>query len=182
MSATLSLHPDRLLPTNSTTRDIARRLYKETLTLPIISPHGHTDPSWFAYNHNFSNPTELLIKPDHYIFRMLYSQGIGLERLGIVPQEGDTLATSAEEIWSLFAENYHLFRGTPSRIWLDYVFSTIFDIEVQLSKHTAAHYYETISNKLALDSFRPRALFKSSISNSLQQLNPQWIHCHTIAR
>ena len=160
MSATLSLHPDRLLPTNSTTRDIARRLYKETLKLPIINPHGHTDPSWFAYNHNFSNPTELLIKPDHYIFRMLYSQGIGLERLGIVPQDGDAIATSAEEIWSLFAENYHLFRGTPSRIWLDYVFSTLFDIEVQLSKDTAAHYYETISNKLALDSFRPRALFE----------------------
>ena len=160
MSATLSLHPDRLLPINSTTRDIARRLYKETLTLPIISPHGHTDPRWFAYNHNFSNPTELLIKPDHYIFRMLYSQGIGLERLGIVPQDGDAIATSAEEIWSLFAENYHLFRGTPSRIWLDYVFSTLFDIEVQLSKDTAAHYYETISNKLALDSFRPRALFE----------------------
>ena len=83
MTNPLNLHPDRLFPAAPATRDIARRLYNEIKNLPIVSPHGHTDPQWFAANQNFSNPAELLIKPDHYVFRMLYSQGIRLESIGL---------------------------------------------------------------------------------------------------
>ena len=83
MTRPLALHPDRLFPADPRTRDIARALYEPVRTLPIVSPHGHTDPAWFATNEPFADPAQLLIVPDHYVFRMLYSQGMPLEALGI---------------------------------------------------------------------------------------------------
>ncbi len=151
----LVLHPDRLFPADPTVRDIAARLYAPVADLPIISPHGHTDPAWFADNAPFANATELLLKPDHYVFRMLYSQGITLESLGLAEDAPDPRAS-----WRLFAERYHLFRGTPSRMWLDWVFSQSFGIDVQLSAETADLYYDHITDALATDAFRPRALFE----------------------
>jgi len=155
----LHLHPDRLFPANDTTRSIARRLYNEIKTLPIVSPHGHTDPRWFAHNENFSNPTELLIKPDHYVFRMLYSQGISLAALGLKSKE-DNSEQDPRKIWSIFANHYHLFRGTPSRLWLDYVFHEVFELEYCLSPATAELYYDSINEKLQQNAFKPRALFE----------------------
>lgn len=151
----ISLHPDRLLPADPDTRAIAKRLYAEVAGLPIISPHGHTDPEWWATDANFGNAAELLLHPDHYVFRMLYSQGVSLEALGI----GNPSANPRES-WRLFAERYHLFRGTPSRIWLDWVFTESFGLEPLLSAETSDHYYDTITDKLATDAFRPRALFE----------------------
>lgn len=135
-------------------RTIARRLYAEVAGLPIISPHGHTDPEWWATDAHFGNAAELLLHPDHYVFRMLYSQGVSLEALGI----GNAKADSRES-WRIFAERYYLFRGTPSRMWLDWVFAECFGIAVQLNAQTSDLYYETITEKLATDAFRPRALF-----------------------
>ena len=151
------LHPDRLLPTDDHQRSIARALYESVKELPIISPHGHTDPEWFATDAPFTDPVSLFITPDHYVFRMLYSQGIELEALGIgKPTLSDE---EARTVWRLFAENYHLFRGTPSRIWLDHVFSEVFDIEQRLSPDTADAYFHTISAALETDAFKPRTLF-----------------------
>ena len=151
------LHPDRLLPSDEQQRSIARALYESVKDLPIISPHGHTDPEWFATDAPFTDPVSLFITPDHYVFRMLYSQGIELEALGIgKPALSDE---EARTVWRLFAENYHLFRGTPSRIWLDHVFSEVFDIEQRLSRDTADAYFDTISAALETDAFKPRALF-----------------------
>ena len=151
------LHPDRLLPTDDHQRSIARALYESVKDLPIISPHGHTDPEWFATDASFTDPVSLFITPDHYVFRMLYSQGIELEALGIgKPALSDE---EARTVWRLFAENYHLFRGTPSRIWLDHVFSEVFDIEQRLSSDTGDTYFDTISAALQTDAFKPRALF-----------------------
>lgn len=151
------LHPDRLLPTDDHQRSIARALYESVKDLPIISPHGHTDPEWFATDAPFTDPVSLFITPDHYVFRMLYSQGIELEALGIgKPALSDE---EARTVWRLFAENYHLFRGTPSRIWLDHVFSEVFAIEQRLSSDTADTYFDTISAALQTDAFKPRALF-----------------------
>ena len=151
------LHPDRLLPRDDHQRSIARALYESVKDLPIISPHGHTDPEWFATDASFTDPVSLFITPDHYVFRMLYSQGIELEALGIgKPALSDE---EARTVWRLFAENYHLFRGTPSRIWLDHVFSEVFDIEQRLSSDTADTYFDTISAALQTDAFKPRALF-----------------------
>lgn len=153
---TLSLHPDRLFSSNATVRSIARRLYAEVAELPIISPHGHTDPQWFATNAPFTNATELLLKPDHYIFRMLYSQGVPLEDLGI----GNPGAADPRAAWRLLAENYDLFRGTPTRMWMDWVFAQSFGIEVQLCAETSDLYYDRITQALSTEVFRPRALFE----------------------
>src|SRR6201999_4584516 len=118
------LDTNRLFPPDSAARSVAAKLYESIHGLPIISPHGHTEPRWFAENKPFPNPTALFIQPDHYIFRMLYSQGVSLESLG-VPQQGATgdPAASAKvdprEAWRIFAKHYYLFRGTPTRLWLD---------------------------------------------------------------
>ncbi|MDR6833516.1 MULTISPECIES: glucuronate isomerase [unclassified Sphingopyxis] len=154
MTRPLILHPDRLFPSDAGQRDIARRLYAAVADLPIISPHGHTDPSWFAGNASFGNAAELLLHPDHYVFRMLYSQGISLDALGIRNPDADP-----RECWRIFAQNYHLFRGTPSRMWMDWVFAAAFGIEVQFEAATSDLYYDRITEALATDAFRPRALF-----------------------
>lgn len=154
MTRPLSLNPNRLFPSDPTQRDIARRLYAEVAELPIISPHGHTDPSWFAGNAPFGNAAELLLHPDHYVFRMLYSQGVPLDALGIRNKAADP-----RESWRLFAQNYHLFRGTPSRMWMDWVFAEAFGIDVQFEGATSDLYYDLITEKLSTDAFRPRALF-----------------------
>lgn len=154
MTRPLRLHPDRLFPADPDTCAIARALYAEVAHLPILSPHGHTDPSWFATDAPFENATELLLKPDHYVFRMLYSQGVPLQSLGINDAAADPRAA-----WRIFAENYHLFRGTPSRMWLDHVWSEVFGFEVAFEAATADHYYDTINAALATPAFRPRALY-----------------------
>jgi len=156
----LRLHPDRLFPVDPAVRSIARRLYEQVRALPIVSPHGHTDPAWFAGNQPFENPTSLLITPDHYVLRMLYSQGVRLEQLGVAPRDGGWQERDPRQAWRLFARHYPLFRATPSRTWLDWVFSELFQIGVGLDEGTADHYFDHISTLLATDGFRPRALFE----------------------
>jgi glucuronate isomerase len=160
MSTPLRLHPDRLFPAEPSTRAIARRLYEGVKNLPIVSPHGHTDPAWFAENAPFSDPASLLIVPDHYVFRMLMSQGVPLDALGVPTVDGSPTERDPRKIWRTFAAHYHLFRGTPSRMWLDWVFAEAFGIQVQLDAGTADEYYDTIDAALKTDPFRPRALFE----------------------
>ncbi|WP_126174326.1 glucuronate isomerase [Altericroceibacterium xinjiangense] len=154
MTKPLYLHPDRLFPADPAVRAVARDLYAAVAGLPILSPHGHTDPAWFARNEPFGNATELLLVPDHYLFRMLYSQGVAMEDLGVGNPDADP-----REAWRIFARNFFLFRGTPSRMWLDWVFAEAFGLDVQLSGGTADLYYDTITEALKTDAFRPRALF-----------------------
>ncbi len=158
MAKPLRLDPDRLFPADPSTRAIARTLYAEIADLPIVSPHGHTDPLWFADNAAWTDATSLLLAPDHYIYRMLYSQGIALDALAI-PDRAGTPATDPRAAWRLFAANYHLFRGTPSRLWLDHVFADVFGMDVALDAASADRYFDVIGDKLATDAFRPRALF-----------------------
>ena len=152
------LNQDRLFPIDSAARSVAMKLYETVRDLPIISPHGHCDPSWFAENQAFPNPTALFIQPDHYIFRMLDSQGISLESLGIPHLDG-TSSADPREIWRIFAKHYYLFRGTPTRLWLDYAFANQFGLKDRLSPENADHYYDVIAAKLQTPEFRPRALF-----------------------
>jgi glucuronate isomerase len=156
----LRLHPDRLFPADLETRSIARRLYAEVKDLPIVSPHGHTDPAWFATDAAFADPSALLIVPDHYLLRMLYSQGIPLEELGVAPLDGSDYERDPRAVWRTFAAYYHLFRGTPSRLWLDWVFSEVFGLDVRLEAATANFYYDRIDAALKQPDFRPRALFE----------------------
>ncbi|MCW2389209.1 glucuronate isomerase [Sphingobium sp. B11D3B] len=155
----LKLHPDRLFPADSTTRAIARHLYAQVAHLPIVSPHGHTDPRWFADNQAFTNAADLLLIPDHYLLRMLYSQGIPMEKLG-VRRRGEAAETAPREAWRIFAAHYHLFRGTPSRLWLDWVFAEVFSLAQRLDANSADAYYDAIAEQLAQEAFRPRALFE----------------------
>jgi len=156
----LVLHPDRLFPPDEAIRGIARRLHDSVRDLPLISPHGHTDPVWFALNQPFANPSELLIVPDHYVFRMLYSQGVPLESLGIGRIDGGPVESDPRKIWRVFAEHYRLFRGTPSRLWLDWVFVEVFGLDRRLDADSADHYYDVIDDALKQPEFRPRALFE----------------------
>ncbi|HZF96346.1 MAG TPA: glucuronate isomerase [Allosphingosinicella sp.] len=158
MPRPLTLHPDRLLPADPGTRAVARALYDGVAALPIVSPHGHTDPAWFASDAPWTNATQLLLAPDHYLYRMLYSHGVPLDRLG-VPGRGGNSAADPREAWRLFASHYYLFRGTPSRMWLDHVFAELFGIDVALEPATADHYFDAIGEALATPAFRPRALF-----------------------
>ena len=152
------LDESRLFPADGEARSVAARLYETVKDLPLISPHGHTDPRWFAFNEPFPNPTALLIQPDHYIFRMLYSQGVSLESLGI-PQLDNRENADPREVWRIFAKHYYLFRGTPTRLWLDYTFENEFGLRQRLSADNADDYYDIIAKKLDTPEFRPRALF-----------------------
>ena len=160
MPIPMNLHPDRLFPADAATRGLARRLYATVKDLPIVSPHGHTDPQWFADDMPFANASALLITPDHYVFRMLYSQGLKLEDLGIPRRDGSAGEQDARKIWHAFAAHYHLFRGTPTRLWLDQSFCELFGMTVRLSAATADQYFDRISECLAKPEFRPRALFE----------------------
>jgi glucuronate isomerase len=159
MPKRLVLHADRLFPADPAVRAIARRLYGAVQDLPIISPHGHTDPAWFADNEGFGNAAELLLAPDHYLYRMLYSQGIPLASLGVSSHKGSSEA-NPREAWRLFARNFHLFHGTPSALWLSHVFSVLFGLDVVLEEKTADHYFDAIGAALRTEAFRPRALFE----------------------
>ena len=141
------------------TRDIARRLYAGVQNLPIVSPHGHTDPSWFALNEPFPNAVYLLLIPDHYLVRMLYSQGISMQSLGIPTVDGAGVETDKRKIWQSFANHYYLFRGTPSRSWLDHVFYKVFGLGQSLTPSNADDLFDEINEALQQDEFRPRALF-----------------------
>ncbi|MCB9947309.1 MAG: glucuronate isomerase [Rhodospirillaceae bacterium] len=154
------LHPDRLLPPEPGVRAIARRLYERVRDLPIVSPHGHTDPRWFADDQPFADPASLFVVPDHYLFRMLYSQGVALEDLGIPRIDGGPVETDPRAIWRRLASNWHLFRGTPSRLWLEYVFQEIFGITDRLGPANADTLYDRIDECLHRPDFRPRALFE----------------------
>ena len=152
--------PDLLFPTDDAARTVARDLYAAIKDLPIISPHGHTDPRWYAENALFPDPAQLLIVPDHYIFRMLFSQGVRLEDLGVPTLDGSAVETDGRKIWRIFAENYYLFRGTPTRLWLDYTFANLFGLEEPLTPANADRHYDAIAALLQTDAFRPRALFE----------------------
>jgi glucuronate isomerase len=149
------IHPDRLFPAEPGTRKIARTLYESLRDLPIVSPHGHTQAAWFAKNEPFADPASLLVLPDHYIFRMLYSQGVSLEDLEIGRDE----IANPRKVWRTFASHYYLFRGTPTRLWFDFSFQELFGLDQGLSEATADLYFDTISEKLLTPEFLPRALY-----------------------
>ncbi len=153
------LDEDRLFPMEGRARDLARALYASVRDLPILSPHGHTDPRWFAENAAFADPAQLFVTPDHYVFRMLQSQGVPLEDLGVPRADGGAIEADPRKIWRLFASHYHLFRGTPSRLWLDHAFQEVFGVTERLSAQTADAIYDQIAGCLSQPDYRPRALF-----------------------
>ena len=154
------LHADRFFDADPTVRRAARAIYDGTRDLPLVCPHGHVEPALLAENAPFPEPTALLIIPDHYIFRMLYSRGIPLERLGIPARDGTPVEQDPRAIWRLFAAHYHLFRGTPTGVWLEHELHELFEVSRKLDASSADLVYDEIAEKLRSPEFRPRALFE----------------------
>lgn len=155
------LHADRLFPPAEPTRSIARELFEHVVDLPVISPHGHTDPSWFAENKPFENAADLLLIPDHYLLRMLRSQGIEYEALGVARKDGSKVA-DGREAWRTFAKNFHIFAGTPSQLWVDHALNFAFGIDEPLTADNADAYYDLINEKLAQPDLLPMAILDRS--------------------
>jgi glucuronate isomerase len=160
MARPLALHDDRLFPADPTARAIAREIHAGVRGLPIISPHGHTDAAWFAADLPFTDAASLLLAPDHYLYRMLYSQGIALESLGIRGTDPARPVADPRDAWRTFAGHYHLFRGTPSKLWLDHVLAEVFGLAQCLDASTADDCFDRIGACLERPEFRPRALFE----------------------
>lgn len=157
----IHLPEDRYFDPDPTTRDIARGLYRQVRDLPLLCTHGHVDPRMFADpDYCFGTPTQLILIPDHYIFRMLYSQGVPLERLAIPRSDGGATETDHRAAWQVFADHYYLFRGTPTGAWLAQEFLEVFGVERRLTGETAQTIYDHIAERLASPEFRPRRLFE----------------------
>ena len=168
------LNPNRFFDPEPGVRQIAVELYTAVKGLPLISPHGHVDPRILAENTPFPDPVEMFIIPDHYIFRMLFSQGISLNALGIPHRDGVVYETDYRKIWRIFAENFWLFAGTPSGIWLEYEFSELFGIDQKLNSNTADKIYDQIREKLTSPDYLPRSLFERFNLEMLTTTDAPW--------
>ncbi len=157
----MPLSEDRFFDPNPEQRAAARDLYAAVADLPLVCPHGHVDPRLFTDpDYRFGTPAELIVISDHYVFRMLYSQGIPLEHLGIPAHDGTPVEQDHRKIWQTFAEHFYLFRGTPTGIWLTYTLEKTFGIPEKLSAQSAQVVYDQIAARLAEPAFRPRALYE----------------------
>ena len=162
MTATrpLLLPHDRYFDPDPAQKHIALELYAQIAGLPLVCPHGHVDPRVFADpDYRFGTPADLLIIPDHYVFRMLYSQGIALEDLGIPPRDGAPYETDHRRVWQTFADHFYLFRGTPTGMWLAHELYDVFGVREKLTSESAQRIYDRIEECLAAPEFRPRALY-----------------------
>ncbi|MDQ3388128.1 MAG: glucuronate isomerase [Gemmatimonadota bacterium] len=138
---------------------MAHTLYEETHDLPLVCPHGHVDPRILAEDAPFPEPTALIVTPDHYILRMLYSQGIPLEALGVPRRDGAPVEADPRRAWQIFGEHVHLFRGTPTGVWLNHQLVHVFGVRKKLFGETARAIYDEMAEKLSAAEFYPRALF-----------------------
>jgi glucuronate isomerase len=164
---------DRYFSSDPKQKATAQHLYEQVKDLPLICPHGHVDPRIFADpNYSFGSPADLFIIPDHYVFRMLYSQGVSLEKLGISPREGSSVESDHRKIWQIFAEHFYLFRGTPTGIWLAHELELVFGVTQKLNGKTAQEIYDQIAAKLATSEFRPRRLFEQFKIEALTTTDP----------
>ena len=154
----LRLHPDRALPSAPEQRRVAQEIYGETRDLPLICMHGHVEAEVFADDLPFADPAQLLIVPDHYVFRMLASQGIDLADLGVPRVDGGLVESDSRQIWRTFCENWKLYRGTPSRYWLEHELVEVFGVDQVPSAETADAIYDQVAASVASSQFRPRAL------------------------
>jgi glucuronate isomerase len=154
------LHPHRYFDPDPETRKVAIALYERVATLPLVCPHGHVEPKLLATNTPFPDPATLLVIPDHYVTRMLYSQGITLEQLGIPARDGSPVETDPRKIWQLFADHFYLYRGTPTGAWLAHEFQDVFGITETLGGGNAMAIYDHLEACLGRPEFRPRALYE----------------------
>jgi glucuronate isomerase len=155
------LDPDRCFDPSPAQRSLARSLYEGVRDLPLVCPHGHVNPALLADpDATLGTPADLFVIPDHYVFRMLYSQGVPLEDLGIAARDGAPAEADHRRIWQRFAEHFHLFRGTPTGLWLHDELASLFGVEERLTGESAQRIYDQVAERLARPEFAPRALFE----------------------
>lgn len=152
------LHPDRALPSGTAERAIAREILGHTVDLPIVSMHGHVPIDLLEADEPFGDPASLLVVPDHYLVRMLVSQGVAPQALGLPRRDGTAARADPREVWRAFASRWHLFRGTPTRFWMEHVLAETLDVEWRLSADNADQVFDDISARLAEADFSPLAL------------------------
>ncbi|MGY4645189.1 glucuronate isomerase [Cellulomonas sp. URHB0016] len=155
-----SLHPDRVLPSDPEVRPLAREILAATRRLPIVSMHGHVSADVLARDEPFADPASLLVVPDHYLVRMLVSQGVPHDDLGVPRLDGGRVVTDPRAVWRTFASRWHLFRGTPTRYWMEHVLVDVFGVGEKPSADSADRLYDHLADRLASPAFRPRALFE----------------------
>src|SRR5690242_19724789 len=154
-----TLSPDRCFHADPARRAVARALYATVKDLPVVSPHGHVPPALLADPAaRLGTPAELFIIPDHYVFGMLYSQGVALEDLGVPTRDGTPVETNHRRIWQRFAEHFYLFRGTPTGLWLADELVNLFGVDERLTGESAQRIYDHLEAQLARPEFTPRAL------------------------
>lgn len=171
--AKMDLPEDRYFDPNPAQKQIALELYRAVAGLPLICPHGHVDPEVFADpDYSFGTPADLIIIPDHYVFRMLYSQGVAMESLGLRTTDGSPVEEDPRKIWQTFADNYFLFRGTPTGMWLNDELATVFSVDVKLTSETAQDVYDVIAEKLNQPEYRPRRLYERFNIEALTTTDP----------
>ena len=168
-----ALHPQRYFRGDASRKRIAQQLYEQEQHTPLICPHGHVPPQIFsAERHDWGTPVDMFILPDHYVFRMLYSQGIPLEHLGIARRDNSAVEDDHRRIWQTFADNWYLFRGTPTGIWLREAWATVFDITNKLTPQNAQTFYDDLHDKLQQDNFQPRDLYQRFNIDTLCTTDP----------
>lgn len=142
-------------------QSVARRLYAEVENLPLVCPHGHVPPALLADPAaTLGSPAELFIIPDHYVFRMLYSQGVPMEDLGVPTLDGTPVESDHRRVWQLFCENFHLFRATPTGLWLSDELVNVFGVTEKPGPENAQRIYDHLQDRLASPDYAPRALFE----------------------
>lgn len=154
----LELHPDRALPAGGEIRETARRIYRTVAGLPLVCMHGHIEAAVLADDSSFDDPAQLLVVPDHYVTRMLASQGIPLDQMGVASVDGSRSEVDSRAIWRLFCAHWHLFRGTASRYWLEHELVEVLGVDLVPSTETADTIFDQISARIREPDFRPRAL------------------------
>jgi glucuronate isomerase len=154
-----TLSPDRCFHADPARRTVARELYATLNDVPLLSPHGHVPPALLAGPAaRLGTPADLFIIPDHYVFRMLYSQGVALEDLGVPTRDGTPVETDPRRIWQRFAEHFYLFRGTPTGLWLADELVNLFGVDERLTGESGQRIYDHLEAQLARPEFTPRAL------------------------
>ena len=173
MANKVNLPDDRYFGPDPRQKEVAQHLYKQVANLPLICPHGHVDPRMFADpDYSFGSPADLLIIPDHYVFRMLYSQGVPMEAMGIPRKDGGKVEKNHRKVWKTFADHFHLFRATPTGMWLAHELLSVFGVEERLCGESAQRIYDQIAAKLATPEFRPRAMFERFNIEAMSTTDP----------
>jgi glucuronate isomerase len=164
---------DRYLGLGTTDTALALELYEGVASLPIVSPHGHVDAAIFVEpKARLDPPGRLFVSSDHYVTRMLYSQGLPLERLGLEPRDERAKQVEDRAIWQALCDNIHLFRGTPSGLWLRETLAGVFGVEERIGPDSAQRLYDRLEERLASPEFSPRALFERFGIETLATTDP----------